>query len=128
MAYPGVLLVDDATIFRGMSAAGEEGGLICMHAENGIVIDEIVRYALEKGHTAPKYHALTRPTQAEAEGVNRAIRLSRNGWLACLYCAPELPRRPQAGERSTGRRHSSVCRNLPPVPFPRLHSLRKRRF
>src|SRR5260370_849755 len=40
MAYPGVFLVDDATIFRAMSAAGSRGGLICMHAENGIVINE----------------------------------------------------------------------------------------
>lgn len=76
MAYPGVLLVDDATIFRGMNFAGEHGGLVCMHAENGIVIDEIVQRALAKGHTAPKYHALTRPTLAEAEGVNRAIALA----------------------------------------------------
>lgn len=76
MAYPGVLLVDDATIFRGMNYAGEHGGLVCMHAENGVVIDEIVQRALAKGHTAPKYHALTRPTLAEAEGVNRAIALA----------------------------------------------------
>jgi dihydropyrimidinase len=76
MAYPGVLLVDDATIFRGMNFAGEHGGLICMHAENGVVIDELVQRALAKGHTAPKYHALTRPTLAEAEGVNRAIALA----------------------------------------------------
>src|SRR5918994_779210 len=53
MAYPGVFLVDDATIFRAMSAAGERGGLICMHAENGIVINEIIKHALAKGHTAP---------------------------------------------------------------------------
>src|SRR6266480_4479969 len=76
MAYPGVFLVDDATIFRAMSAAGERGGLICMHAENGIVINEIIKRALEKGHTAPKYHALTRPTIAEAEGVHRAIAIA----------------------------------------------------
>jgi dihydropyrimidinase len=76
MAYPGVLLVDDATIFRAMATAGEEGGLICMHAENGVVINEIVEHALEKGYRAPKYHALTRPTKAEAEGVNRAIALA----------------------------------------------------
>lgn len=76
MAYPGVLLVDDATIFRAMVTAGEQGGLICMHAENGVVINEIVQYALEQGCTAPKFHALTRPTKAEAEGVNRAIALS----------------------------------------------------
>jgi dihydropyrimidinase len=76
MAYPGVLLVDDATIFRAMGIASEHGGLICMHAENGIVINEIIARALAEGKTAPKYHALTRPTKAEAEGVNRAIALA----------------------------------------------------
>jgi dihydropyrimidinase len=76
MAYPGVFLADDATIFRAMSAAGARGGLVCMHAENGIVIDEIVKRALAQGRTAPKYHALTRPTVAEAEGVHRAIAIA----------------------------------------------------
>jgi len=76
MAYPGVLLADDATIYRAMSLAGEHGGLICMHAENGVVIDEIIAKALAEGKTGPKYHALTRPTQAEAEGVNRAIAIA----------------------------------------------------
>jgi dihydropyrimidinase len=76
MAYPGVFLVDDATIFKAMGTAGENGGLICMHAENGVVIDAIVKKALAQGKTAPKYHALTRPTKAEAEGVHRAIALA----------------------------------------------------
>jgi dihydropyrimidinase len=76
MAYPGVFLVDDATIFRAMRAAGDAGGLICMHAENGVVINEIIKYALKEGKTAPRYHALTRPTKAEAEGVHRAIAIA----------------------------------------------------
>jgi dihydropyrimidinase len=76
MAYPGVFLVDDATIYKAMLTAGEYGGLICMHAENGVVIDAIVKRALAEGKTAPKYHALTRPTKAEAEGVHRAIALA----------------------------------------------------
>src|SRR5919202_3104452 len=76
MAYPGVFLSDDATIFRAMSAAGSRGGLVCMHAENGIVINEIIKRALAAGRTAPKYHALTRPTVAEAEGVHRAIAIA----------------------------------------------------
>ncbi|NNE66478.1 MAG: dihydropyrimidinase [Pyrinomonadaceae bacterium] len=76
MAYPGVFLADDATIYRAMTAAGDRGGLVCMHAENGIVIDEIVKRALAEGRTAPKYHALTRPTVAEAEGVHRAIAIA----------------------------------------------------
>jgi dihydropyrimidinase len=76
MAYPGVFLSDDATIYRAMKAAGNDGGLICMHAENGIVINEIIKNALAEGKTAPKYHALTRPTKAEAEGVHRAIAIA----------------------------------------------------
>jgi len=59
-----------------MTAAGDNGGLICMHAENGVVIDVLVKRAIEQGRTAPKYHALTRPTKAEAEGVHRAIAIA----------------------------------------------------
>lgn len=76
MAYPGVFLVDDGTIFKAMAAAGAAGGLICMHAENGVVIDVLVKRAIAEGKTAPKYHALTRPTRAEAEGVHRAIAIA----------------------------------------------------
>src|SRR4026208_1312343 len=47
-----------------------------MNAENGVVIDVMVKKALAEGKTAPKYHALTRPTKAEAEGVHRAIALA----------------------------------------------------
>jgi len=76
MAYPGVLMVDDATIFRALSRTAKNGALICMHAENGGVIDVIVRRALAEGKTAPIYHALTRPVTAEAEAVHRAIALA----------------------------------------------------
>src|SRR5436853_6736837 len=76
MAYPGVFLIDDGTIFKAMTIAGENGGLVCMHAENGVVIDVMVKKALAEGKTAPKYHALTRPTRAEAEGVHRAIAIA----------------------------------------------------
>ena len=76
MAYPGVLMVDDATIFKALSQTAKNGALICMHAENGSVIDVIVQRALAEGKTAPIYHALTRPTTAEAEAVHRAIALA----------------------------------------------------
>ena len=76
MAYPGILYVDDGTIFRAMRQAGENGTVVCMHAENGIVIDEIVKLALAEGKTAPRYHALTRPTRMEAEGTHRAISIA----------------------------------------------------
>jgi dihydropyrimidinase len=76
MAYPGVLMVDDATIFKAMSQTAKNGALICMHAENGGVIDVIVQRALAEGKTAPIHHALTRPTIAEAEAVHRAIAMA----------------------------------------------------
>ena len=76
MAYPGVFMVDDQTIFRALRRTGENGGLVCMHAENGGVIDELVKEALRKGNTAPKYHALTRPPRAEGEATGRAIALA----------------------------------------------------
>jgi dihydropyrimidinase len=103
MAYPGVFLVDDATIFRAMSAAGERGGLICMHAENGIVINEIIKRALAQGRTAPKYHSLTRPTRAEAEGVHRAIAIAEMAeapvYIVHLSCADALHQVREARDR-----------------------------
>ena len=76
MAYPGAMLSDDGTIFRAMRKAGEDGTLVCMHAENGLVIDELIKTALAEGHIEPKYHALTRPTRLEAEGTHRALAIA----------------------------------------------------
>jgi dihydropyrimidinase len=76
MAYPNVLMVDDGTIFKALSQTAKNGALICMHAENGSVIDVIIARALAEGKTAPVYHALTRPPRAEAEAVHRAIAMS----------------------------------------------------
>jgi dihydropyrimidinase len=103
MAYPGVFLSDDATIYRAMSAAGERGGLVCMHAENGIVINEIIKKFIAEGRTAPKYHALTRPTLAEAEGVHRAIALAEMAetpvYIVHLSCTDALNQVRQARDR-----------------------------
>jgi dihydropyrimidinase len=76
MAYPGVFMLDDASIFKALLRTRENGGTICMHAENGGVIDVLVKKALAQGKTAPKYHALTRPARAEAEATHRAIALA----------------------------------------------------
>jgi dihydropyrimidinase len=76
MAYPNVLMVDDTTIFKALSQTSKNGALVCMHAENGSIIDVIVARALAEGKTAPIYHALTRPPRAEAEAVHRAIAMA----------------------------------------------------
>ncbi len=76
MAYPGVLMTDDATILRVMEQCRDLGALVCIHAENGTAIDHLVRRALARGQTAPLYHALTRPPAVEAEATHRAIVLA----------------------------------------------------
>src|SRR2546422_11616901 len=76
MAYPGVFMLDDGSIFKALQTTAKNGGLVCMHAENGSAIDVIVQQALAEGEKAPKYHALTRPTTAEAEATARAIALA----------------------------------------------------
>ncbi|WP_265523071.1 dihydropyrimidinase [Oerskovia flava] len=76
MAYKGVFLSDDGQILRAMQKAADNGALMMMHAENGAVIDVLVQQALAAGNTAPVFHGLTRPWQAEAEATSRAIMLA----------------------------------------------------
>jgi dihydropyrimidinase len=76
MAYKGALMVDDATLFRAMQQAAAHKLLIMVHAENGDAIDILVKEAIAAGNLAPKYHALTRPPELEAEATYRAIRLA----------------------------------------------------
>ena len=103
MAYPGVFMLDDATIFKAMSQAAKVGGLICMHAENGGVIDVIVQRALAEGKKSPKYHALTRPTTAEAEATSRAIALAEMAgapvYIVHLSCNEALEKVREARDR-----------------------------
>lgn len=77
LAYPGVLMVDDATIFKAMKHSAKIGALICMHAENGMVIDEIVKETVAAGNLSPVYHAHSRPALAEGEATHRAIALAQ---------------------------------------------------
>ncbi|MCD9140768.1 dihydropyrimidinase [Streptomyces albireticuli] len=77
MAYPGVFYSDDGQILRAMQRAAGNGGLIMMHAENGIAIDVLVEQALAAGRTDPRYHGEVRKALLEAEATHRAIALAR---------------------------------------------------
>src|SRR5438445_13429297 len=77
MAYPGVFMLDDASIFKAMSRTAENGGLIMMHAENGGAIDVLVQRYLAEGKGDPINHGLTRPATMEGEATSRAIAPTR---------------------------------------------------
>src|SRR5438874_755587 len=103
MAYPGIFMLDDASIFKALRQTAQHGGMVCMHAENGGAIDVIVKQALAEGKKAPKYHALTRPTTAEAEACGRAIALAEMAgaplYIVHLSCFDALEKVREARDR-----------------------------
>ena len=103
MAYPGVFMLDDGSIFKALRTTATNGGLVCMHAENGNAIDVMVQQALAEGKKAPKYHALTRPTTAEAEATSRAIALAEMAgapvYIVHLSCNDALDKVREARDR-----------------------------
>ena len=77
MAYKGTpLYTEDDDLFETLQLSKDAGVLVLVHAENGDVISKLQEQALARGDTAPKFHALTRPPEVEAEATNRAIRLA----------------------------------------------------
>jgi dihydropyrimidinase len=76
-AYPGVFFSDDGAIFRAMQRTAKNGGLIMMHAENGLAIDVIAADTVNAGITDPIGHGLARYSILEGEATHRVIRLAQ---------------------------------------------------
>ena len=112
LAYPGVLQVDDAAFFRALLGARECGALPLVHAENGGVIDVLVKRALARGETAPRHHALTRPPGTEAEATARAIAMATMAsaplYVVHLSCAAALAHVTAARDRGLPV-HAETC-------------------
>src|SRR3954453_7225125 len=109
LAYPGVFLVDDRTMFRVMRDAGAAGGLTLVHAENGVVIEEMIQNLVAAGKLEPKYHPASRPPVTEADGIYRALRVAElaNAPVFIVHVstaagAEEIRRSRAAGHRSFG--------------------------
>ena len=75
-AYPGVFYSDDGAIFRALQQTARNGGLIMMHAENGLAIDIVAAQTFDAGTTDPIGHGLARKAVFEGEATNRVIRLA----------------------------------------------------
>ena len=112
MAYPGAVMVDDATIFKTLTRSADNGAFVCFHAEHGQVIDVLVKQALAEGKTAPKYHASTRPPITEAEATHRAIRMAEVAgapiYFVHLSCAEALEE-VQAARASRNYVYAETC-------------------
>jgi len=109
LAYPGVFMIDDQTMFRVMQSAGAAGGLTLVHAENGIAIQQLIENLLAEGKIEPKYHAQSRPPIMQADGVARAVKVAEVAkapvfivHVSCEAAMMELQRSRDAGNPAFG--------------------------
>jgi dihydropyrimidinase len=109
LAYPGVFMVDDQTMFRVMQSAGEVGGMTLVHAENGFAIAEMIDNLVAAGKLEPKYHAQSRPPIMQADGVARACKVAEVAkapvfivHVSCEAAMIELQRSRDAGNPAFG--------------------------
>jgi dihydropyrimidinase len=77
MAYRGTLMLHDGALFDVLRESSKAGGQVCVHAENGDVIDRLAADLIADGRTGPASHEISRPPSTEVEAVRRAIRIAR---------------------------------------------------
>jgi dihydropyrimidinase len=77
LAYKGALMIDDGALYRVLLKSKNAGALVMIHAENGDVLDVLIKDFLAQGKTEPKYHALSRPPEAEGEATGRGIAIAQ---------------------------------------------------
>jgi dihydropyrimidinase len=99
-------------IFDAIRVLGERGGMLQLHCEDPVLIDTAVEAALQRGDTAPRYHATTRSREAEAVATHRAMAFARAAaapvHVVHLSCAQAL--RHVAEAKASGvRAHAETC-------------------
>ncbi len=109
MAYKGALMVRDDELAACMERARDLGALTMVHAENGDIVDLLVKRALARGETSAIHHALTRPEWVEAEATGRAARIAEQTGaslfvvhVTCAAAAAEVDAAQQRGAAVTG--------------------------
>ena len=70
------LRVEDEGILDILATAREHNALVCFHAENHGMIAWMVKRLLDRGYTAPKYHAISHPRVSEREAFERLFAMS----------------------------------------------------
>jgi dihydropyrimidinase len=84
----------DAQLLDAMRTMSTHGGMLEVHCEDPTLVDIAIAQALQRGNTAPRYHATTRTTEAEAVATRRAIELARTAdapvYVVHLSSAPAL--------------------------------------
>ncbi|MFT5502039.1 MAG: dihydropyrimidinase [Woeseiaceae bacterium] len=67
------MFLSDSDILRILSVLKDNGGLFCVHAENGDLCDFLEDRFVAEGKSGPEYYAPSRPDICEAEAVFRIL-------------------------------------------------------
>lgn len=70
------LRLDDAETLEVLEALAPLGGTLCVHCENGTVVNDLQKRVFEQGVTGPEGHPLSRPAECEAEAIARLLYLA----------------------------------------------------
>ena len=70
------LRLDDAETLEVLEELKRIGGILCVHCENGTLVNELQKRVFEQGIHGPEGHALSRPDVCEAEAVSRLLYLA----------------------------------------------------
>lgn len=77
--------LEDEDVLRVLKRLKELGGVTTVHCENHGSIKLLKDYYVQNNMKSPKYHPLSRPSEAEGEAVNRMINLAKIADDAPLY-------------------------------------------
>lgn len=73
LAYKGAIGVTESELLGVMRKAKQLGALVNTHCENGELVEYLQNKLFSENKTAPKYHALSRPSYIEGYGTETAI-------------------------------------------------------
>lgn len=70
------LRLDDAQTLEVLESIKDRDGILCVHCENGTLVNELQRRMLARGITGPEGHPMSRPDVCEAEAISRLCYLA----------------------------------------------------
>ena len=71
------LRLDDAETLEVLEALKPLGATLCVHCENGTLVNRLQQRVFDSGVTGPEGHPLSRPDVCEAEAISRLLYIAR---------------------------------------------------